>query len=62
MPSISTYLRSLGNDGAVHNVRSALDARDHEDWLVAGLVHRLDRLDRDVVPRPAATASPTVAA
>lgn len=42
MPSLSTFLRSLGNDGALSNARTALDAREHEDWLVAGLALRLD--------------------
>ena len=41
MPSITTILRSLGNDGALRNVRGVLDERQREDWLVAGLAHRL---------------------
>lgn len=42
MPSIPTFLRSLGNDGARTNARTALEAREHEDWLVAGLALRLE--------------------
>lgn len=42
MPSISTFLRSLGNDGALTNARMVLDAREHEDWLIAGLALRLE--------------------
>jgi hypothetical protein len=42
MPSLSTFLRSLGNDGALTNARTVLDAREQEDWLIAGLALRLD--------------------
>lgn len=46
MPSLSTFLRSLGNDGALTNVRTVLDAREREDWLVAGLALRLEGWDQ----------------
>jgi hypothetical protein len=42
MPSLTTFIRSLGNDGALTNARTVLDAREHEDWLIAGLALRLD--------------------
>lgn len=42
MPSLSTFLRSLGNDGALTNARLVLEAREHEDWLIAGLALRLE--------------------
>ena len=38
----TTLLRSLGNRGAVANVRAVLDERRREDWLVAALLRRLD--------------------
>ncbi len=59
MPSLMALLRSLGNDGAVQNVRTALDARQREDWLVASLTHRLavHDLTEVVVGPPAAAAS-----
>jgi len=46
MPSISTLLRSLGNDGALTNARTVLDEREREDWLIAGLALRLDEWDQ----------------
>jgi hypothetical protein len=46
MPSISTLLRSLGNDGALTNARAVLDEREREDWLIAGLALRLDEWDQ----------------
>ena len=45
MPSLSTFLRSLGHDGALTNVRAVLDEREREDWLIAGLALRLDAWD-----------------
>ena len=48
MPSISTFLRSLGNDGALLNVRTVLDDRKRDDWLIAGLALRLDEWDRAI--------------
>jgi hypothetical protein len=46
MPSISTLIRSLGNDGALANARTVLDEREREDWLIAGLALRLDEWDQ----------------
>lgn len=63
MPSISALLRSLGNDGALTNVQTVLDERRGEDWLVAGLAHRLTEPDTtEVTTVPAATTSSTLAA
>jgi hypothetical protein len=39
---LTTFVRSLGNDGALANARAVLEARQREDWLVQGLAHRLD--------------------
>jgi hypothetical protein len=54
MPSISTLLRSLGNDGALANVEAVLEERQRQDWLVAGLTRRIAAHDRD---RAAATVA-----
>jgi hypothetical protein len=40
---LTTFVRSLGNDGALANAQAVLDARAREDWLVQGLARRLDR-------------------
>ena len=54
---LTTFVRSLGNDGALRNARSVLDARRHEDWLVQGLARRLESTG----PTPS-TVDPTTAA
>jgi len=41
MPSLTQLVRSLGNAGALTNVRAILDERVREQWLVDGLVSRL---------------------
>ena len=46
---LTTFVRSLGNDRALANARTVLDARQVEDWLVQGLAHRLESM----VPEPA---------
>jgi hypothetical protein len=62
MPSISELLRSLGNAGALTNVRTVLDDQTREDWLIAGLALRLTERDTTKVPvTPATPASPGVA-
>lgn len=43
MPSLTSFLRALGNEQAVANASVLLDLRRQEDWLVAGLARRLDR-------------------
>ncbi|MGH9274559.1 MAG: hypothetical protein ACRDZU_07925 [Acidimicrobiales bacterium] len=60
MPSISTFLRSLGNDGAITNARTVLDEREREDWLIAGLALRLDEWDE--IPATERTRQATRAA
>ncbi len=40
---LTTFVRSLGNDGARANAQAVLDDRVREDWLVEGLARRLDR-------------------
>ena len=39
---LTTYVRSLGNAGALANARTVLDAHRHEDWLIQGLARRLE--------------------
>jgi hypothetical protein len=66
MPSITSALRSLGNDGAVANARHWLEERQREDWLVAGLTRRIAAHDlalgESVVPAVAATLVAATAA
>ena len=57
---LTTLLRSflagsVGNAGAVANVRSVLEDRRREDWIVEGLLHRLE-------PVPTATPAAEPAA
>jgi hypothetical protein len=51
---LTTFVRSLGNDGALANAQAVLDARVREDWLVQGLTLRLER-------RAASAAAPAAA-
>jgi hypothetical protein len=53
MPRLTTLLRSLGNDGARANALVVLEARQHEDWIVEGLVRRLPAPDPAVAPAAA---------
>jgi len=52
---LTTFVRSLGNAGALANVRAVLDTRESEDWLIQGLARRLERSapPADVTTRPA---------
>lgn len=59
MPSMTHLLRSLGNDGALDNVRAVLEARQREEWLVAVLTRRLDARDEATA---ASATDPQVAA
>jgi hypothetical protein len=54
MPRLTTLLRSLGNDGARANAQLVLDSRQREDWVIEGLVRRLEPTNPAV--RPAAAA------
>lgn len=56
MPSITTLLRSLGNDGALANVEAVLEERQRQDWLVAGLTLRIAAHDRKRAADAAAAA------
>ena len=47
---LTTLLRSLGPAGAVANVQSVLDERQRQDWVVDGLIRRIE-------PVPAAPAA-----
>jgi hypothetical protein len=40
---LTTFVRSLGNEGALANAQAVLDARAREDWIVQGLTRRLER-------------------
>jgi hypothetical protein len=56
---LTTFVRSLGNDRALANARTVLDARRHEDWLVQGLARRLESIGIDApAAEPAAASSP----
>jgi hypothetical protein len=50
--SLRSSLRSLGPAGAVANVQSVLDERKRQDWVVDGLVRRIE-----TVPAAPAAAS-----
>jgi hypothetical protein len=56
---LTTFVSSLGNAGALANAQAALDARRDEDWLVRGLVNRLEHPDASRAR--AAVASETAA-
>lgn len=56
MPSITALLRSLGNHGALTNVRTVLDQRQGDDWLVAGLAVRLNEWEQAGVARTPSAA------
>ncbi|MFL6206097.1 MAG: hypothetical protein ACJ739_12190 [Acidimicrobiales bacterium] len=58
MNPLTTFVRSLGNPGAVANVRTVLDARRGEDWLVQSLARRLERRAEVPAADAAAVASP----
>lgn len=47
MPSIATALRALGADGARTNAQAELDRRIREEWLVAGLLRRIEEQERE---------------
>lgn len=51
MPSMTNLLRSLGNEGALDNVRVVLEARQREEWLVAVLARRLEAREQATVTR-----------
>lgn len=39
---LTTLLRSLGPAGAVANVQAVLDERQRQDWVVDGLLRRIE--------------------
>jgi hypothetical protein len=41
--TLRSAIATLGAAGATANARRALEHRQREDWLVAGLVHRVER-------------------
>ena len=56
---LTTFVRSLGNEGALANARSVLDAHRHEDWVIQGLTRRLESIGTDSpAAEPAAVSSP----
>ena len=58
---LTTFVRSLGNDGALANAQAVLEARAREDWLVQGLARRLERSAPASAGVPAAVAVAGVA-
>ena len=42
MNPLTTFVRSLGNHGALTNAQTVLAARRREDWLVQSLARRLE--------------------
>jgi hypothetical protein len=55
---LTTFVRSLGNDGARRNATTAVEASMREEWLVQGLARRLEQS----AAVSATTALPTTAA
>lgn len=53
MNPLTTFVRSLGNDGAVANARAVLEAGAQEDWLVQGLSRRLEHRPAPPAAAPA---------
>lgn len=58
---LTTFVRSLGNDGALANAQSVLAARAREDWLVQGLAGRLEHKDSTTAAAAAAAVVTTAA-
>jgi hypothetical protein len=58
---LTTFVRSLGNDGALANAQAVLESRAREDWLVQGLAGRLERQAPRAIMAPAAAAVTTAA-
>jgi hypothetical protein len=54
---LTTFVRSLGNDGALANAQAVLDATHHEDWLVQGLARRLESTGPTPVAEPSVAAT-----
>lgn len=59
---LTTFVRSLGNDGAVANAQAVLDAQVLEDWLVKGLAHRVERSTPSALPATAVVSDAVVGA
>ena len=57
----TTLLRSLGNAGAVANVRAVLDARRREEWVLDSLLRRLEAAPLPVAPAVAVARHTRVA-
>jgi len=56
---LTTLVRSWGNQGALTNVRTVLDAQRREDWIIQGLARRLEATGPDSpAAEPAAASSP----
>jgi hypothetical protein len=54
---LTTFVRSMGNDGALANAQAVLEATAREDWLVQGLARRLERTAPAAAAPAARTAS-----
>ena len=56
---LTTLVRSLGNDRALANARTALDAQRHEDWVIQRLSRRLEGTGPESpAAAPAAASAP----
>ena len=56
---LTTFVRSLGNDGARANAQAVLEVQAREDWLVQGLARRLEQ---SALTTEAAPAVPVITA
>lgn len=62
MNPLTTFVRSLGNDGAVANASAMLEARVREDWIVHGLAYRLERSAPSAIPATGVVTDAVVSA
>jgi hypothetical protein len=42
---LTTFVRSLGNAGAIDNAQTALATRQRDDWVLEALARRLETVD-----------------
>jgi hypothetical protein len=54
---LTTFVRSLGNERALANARTVLDAQRHEDWVIQRLARRLEGTGPDSPAAAPATAT-----
>ena len=61
MNPLTTFVRSLGNEGALANAHAVLETRAREDWLIQGLSRRLEHAAPSTIVAPAAVAATAAA-